>query len=285
MAGLIAFRKRGWVAPGRAELPPSHLPLSVLIGAFLALLGWLAGIASQSPAAQVLDFNLLLLNSLLAIAGAVTACYGYCWLARGRSDVALTHRSMLAALIAISAALDQAPPWAALVIGGVAGLLLAPAMYLIEHVLGLDDRAAVVSTHGLSALWGLIAASLFGPDGLTWSAGQMQAQLLGTGGILIMGLFIPFGLMAAIAQAYTLPVTLRVRARERAMQLERQRQALERLRLQGKLLNVWQRASQATLAMLSTSELRLARRARLTQRARIVRRALTTRRHHLGPAR
>jgi len=285
LAGLVAFRKRGWVAPSRAELPPSHLPLSVLIGAFLALLGWLVGIASQPPAAQVLDLNLLLLNALVAIAGAVTACYGYCWLTRGRSDVALIHRSMLAALIAISAALDQVPPWAALVIGGVAGLLLAPMMYLVDHVLGLDDRAAVVSTHGFSALWGLLAAGLFGPTGLTWSASQMQAQLLGTAGILGMGLLIPFGLMAAIAQAYTLPVTLRVRARERALQLEQQRRALERLRLQGKLLNIWQRTSQATLAMLSASELRLARRARLTQKARTARQAITTRRRRLGPAR
>jgi len=286
LAGLIAFRHRGLRTPptGLPQLPPGYLPSNILVGAFLALLGWLAMILSQPLVPTPISPTLMILKALLAVACSIVATLFYGWLARGTSDPGLTGRGILAALVAVGAGLPFLPPWAAALVGGVSGLLLAPAMYLVEQVLHLDDRGAVVSVHGLAALWGTLAVGLFadgtqspaaipgaltpGVAGYLLQSGvrdpaQIYAQLIGVGAIIVLAALLPWGALALTAQAYALPPQVRERTRRRALQLQQERETREREKRQGSRSGLGQRVYRAYLGVTAGSPRRLARRARL----------------------
>jgi hypothetical protein len=165
-------------------------------------------------------------------------------------------------------------------------------MYTIEHILGLDDRGAAVSVHGLAGIWGLIAVALFadGSQGAGWNAlnsqdtnallaqgvtgylaapgsaqavGQLYAQLIGVGAMLLIAALVPWLLLTLAARAYALPPTMRDRARARAAQSRQEREARELLKRQGGGLSVWRRARIAYVRIIASSARRLTARARL----------------------
>jgi Amt family ammonium transporter len=142
---------------------------------------------------------------------------------------------MAAGAIATLAAGPFVPPWAALLIGAVAGLLVPLATYVVDYVLRLDDPTAVIVTHGLGAAWGLLAVALFA-DGLAgrgWNGigldrylgvagqgvtgllaavqmqpdwpGQIQAQIIGLAAVVLIPFFaatVGFAAIAALDQVW-----------------------------------------------------------------------------------
>ncbi|MHB1294948.1 MAG: hypothetical protein ACYC4R_08100 [Anaerolineae bacterium] len=287
LAGLAVFRSRTPRSEERStvpHLPTVYLPLFVLMGAFLTLIGWV-GVTSWQPLRDSTSSAMsTFLNGLLAASAAALAAMLYGWAARGEPDAGLTGRGLVAGLIAVSAGAPVLPPWGALAVGAIAGLCLAPTMYLFDRVLHLGDTAAVLSTHGAAALWGLVATGLLAatagaePAGylLGGGAGQWQAQLLGAAAISILALLGPGVLLAVLAQAYQLPSTMRERARLRAEQIQLQREAREIMRRRGEALGLVQRV-QTTLLNLTSGEPRLrARRRRPGQAAAPARAATST---------
>ncbi|NLG28383.1 MAG: hypothetical protein GX557_10760 [Chloroflexi bacterium] len=239
LSGLVALRRTAAGRPRSADpaLPAAYLPLNVLAGAFLALLGWWMALLSQ-PLISALPTTTALPRLLAAAAaGALTASF-YGWLVRGRPDVALTARAMLAATLAVSAGVRVWSLGGAALLGGVCGLLLAPAIYVCEHTLRLDDRAAALSTHGLAALAGLLAAAAPG-GGLR----QLYAQLLGVGALLVISAVVPWALFTLVARAFELPEAVAQLARQRATARVTARRERVRLRRQGDLLTPGQRLS------------------------------------------
>ncbi len=273
LAGLMAFRHR----PGEAEdedapqLPPTHLPLMLLVGAFLALLGWMAAVLSFPLAEASGSPWILFLNVLWGVAGAVFGSLFYGWLVRGEADPGLTARGMLAGQIAVSAGVLLFSPWQAVLVGFVSGLLLAPVMYLVEHIWGLEDPSAAVSVHGFCALVGILAAGLVASFG-AGEAQQLYAQLVGVGSLLCLSFLLPGALLVLMVRLQTLPEELEERARERALALERERAAQERLRQQGLSLTLWQRVRMGYLHVVAAPSRRLAKRSRLAARERGARR-------------
>jgi Amt family ammonium transporter len=267
LAGLVAFRRQ---APeeddeGEPQLPVSHLPLHLLVGSLLAFGGWITALLSFPLAAIPASPWILFLNALWGVAGAIFASLFYGWFVRGEADPGLTARGILAGQIAVSAGLTLFSSWEAALVGFVSGLLLAPMMYLVEHVWGLEDPGATVSLHGFCALGGIVAAGLAGSS----AAGRMQqlyAQLVGVGALLTLSFLLPGALLLLIVRLQTLPEELQERARERALALEQERSARERLRQQGLSLNLWQRMRMGYLHVVAAPARRLARRSRLSTR-------------------
>ena len=237
LAGITALKSAGRGRPRIAEpeLPRAYLPLNVLAGAFLALLGWCAVLFNR-PLGAALDPLAGLPRLFAAVAGSVLAASFYGWLVHGRPDAGLTGRAMLAAVILVSAGLRSIPVWGAALSGAVCGLLLAPAMYLVEHVLHLDDRAATLSVHGLSALAGvLMVAALEG------GVSQLYAQLLGVAALALLSALMPWALLVIIARAYTLPAALSALARAQSDEWANARLVRAQRRLQGQLPSLLQR--------------------------------------------
>lgn len=165
--------------PGEPEeMPPAHFPLLANLGALLFGLGWLGW--SLSVPFHALGANLSLeriaVNGLLAGAGAILASQTYCWFTVGHADALMSARGMAAGFVAISAGAPFVPPWAALLIGALAGLLLPLGVYLVERGLRLPDATATVSLGITAGLLGLLVVAVFA-DGL-WGQGWNGVGIL-----------------------------------------------------------------------------------------------------------
>jgi Amt family ammonium transporter len=153
------------------EMPPAHFPLLANLGALLFGLGLMGWSLSQPFHVAGAELNLprIAVNSLLAGAGAIFTSQVYSWLAVGHADALMSARGMAAGFVAIAASAPFVPPWAALAIGAVAGLLLPLGVYLVERVLWLPDGTATVALGVTAGILGLLAVALFA-DGL-WGQG------------------------------------------------------------------------------------------------------------------
>ena len=80
---------------------------------------------------------------------------------RGIVDLGKVCNGMLAGLVGITAGCAVVAPWAAIVIGGIAGVLLIWAESFVENRLKIDDPVGASSVHGVCGLWGLLAVGIF----------------------------------------------------------------------------------------------------------------------------
>ncbi len=210
LCGILLLEHR--VAPAKRrqaiELPPVHFPLVMLIGSLLAPIGWVSMVLANPLVPGDMPVGLVALNLVLAALGGAAPGLFYSWLATGRADALLAARGMIAGLAAASASCAFVPPWAALLVGLLAGLLLPLVLYAVEHRLHWHDPNAILSTHGLPGLlgvlwlafaadgrWGVgwngigewgVSGWLAGPGSAADAPGQLLAQLAGVGSILLL---------------------------------------------------------------------------------------------------
>jgi Amt family ammonium transporter len=106
-----------------------------------------------------------------------------------KPDVSMMCNGMLAGLVAITAPCAFVAPWAAVVIGIVAGVLVVVSVYFIERI-GIDDPVGAISVHGTNGLWGIWSLGLFadGTYGAGWNA-IGYGEYLGQAGLGVTGLF------------------------------------------------------------------------------------------------
>ncbi len=166
-------------------MPPAHFPLLACLGALLTIIGWLGwslGTPFHAVGAAV-NPGRVAAGGLLGTAGATLTCLIYCWLVLGHSDPLMVARGAVAGLVAVSAGAPFLPPWASLVVGGLAGLLLPFGIYLVDHLLRLADSSGAVATTALSGMWGLLAVALFadGRSGQGWNGVGLETYRTVTG--------------------------------------------------------------------------------------------------------
>jgi ammonium transporter, Amt family len=104
---------------------------------------------------------------------------------------------MLAGLVAITAPCAFVDPWAAAVIGLVAGWLVVVSVFFWE-ARGIDDPVGAISVHGVNGLWGVISVGIFatGQYGAGWNGvvRDGMVKLYGSDGVrgLLYGDFSQF---------------------------------------------------------------------------------------------
>ena len=76
------------------------------------------------------------------------------WLKTGKPDVGMTGNGLLAGLVGITAGTAAVTPQAALIIGGLAGVLVVFAVDFFDRVLKVDDPVGAVSVHGVCGAFG-----------------------------------------------------------------------------------------------------------------------------------
>jgi Amt family ammonium transporter len=176
------------------EFPSAHLPLFMILGSFLFLIGSSVIVFGDPFQIQDLPATLIQLNLVnAAMAGLVVATL-YGWFVSGEPLAMLAARGAVAGVVAVSASLPFIPAWTALVIGGIAGLLLPLTTYAVERWIRADDRALLVPTFGVAGLWGLIALAIFadGTYGVGWNKTGVE-QYLGVAGQGVTGIFAQTG--------------------------------------------------------------------------------------------
>src|SRR4029453_2805784 len=108
--------------------------------------------------------------AIAAAFGATTAMF---WIMRrtGKPDPAMMANGMLAGLVAITAPCAFIEPWAAALVGIVAGVIVIEAVFVIERRFKIDDPVGAISVHGVCGLLGVLWLGLFanGEYGTGWN--------------------------------------------------------------------------------------------------------------------
>ena len=191
---------------GSANAIPGHnIPMGIL-GTIILFFGWFGFNPGSTLGIQGGLINLVALaavNTLLAgAAGGMTAML-YMWLLGNakKPDPSMSVNGVLAGLVAVTAPCAFIAPWAAVVIGLIAGVLVCIATIVLEKA-QIDDPVGAVPVHMVNGLWGVISVGLFAsgnPDTAAWNGidkavtglfygggfGQLGAQLIEAGTIFI----------------------------------------------------------------------------------------------------
>ena len=68
---------------------------------------------------------------------------------------------LLAGLVAITAPCAFVNSPVAVIIGGIAGVLVVASVFFVERTLKLDDPVGAISVHGVCGTWGVLSVGLF----------------------------------------------------------------------------------------------------------------------------
>jgi Amt family ammonium transporter len=162
-------------------------------GALILAFGWFGFNPGSTLAGTDLRISVIAVNTMLASAGGALSAMIYMWLKFGKPDPTMCVNGLLAGLVAITApcAFVNAP--CAVLIGIIAGVLVALSVLFIDGVLKVDDPVGAISVHGTCGAWGVLAVGLFadGTYGDKWNsvegtvkglfygdAGQFAAQVI-----------------------------------------------------------------------------------------------------------
>ncbi|OGC25419.1 ammonium transporter [candidate division WOR-1 bacterium RIFOXYB2_FULL_42_35] len=173
---------------GSANAIAGHsIPLASL-GVFILWFGWFGFNPGSTLSVGNGDLiaRVAINTNLAAAIGGLFAMMTV-WKMFGKPDLSMAMNGALAGLVAITAPCAFVDPWAALIIGAVAGIVVVLGVVLLDK-LHIDDPVGAVPVHGLNGIWGTLAIGLFGQkalglgfDGFFLGGGlnQLWIQLLG----------------------------------------------------------------------------------------------------------
>jgi Amt family ammonium transporter len=178
LAGAIVLGPRTgkYGADGKSRAIPGHsIPLAAL-GVFILWFGWFGFNPGSTTFGDGAIGYIAMTTNLAAAAGAVTAMLA-AWARFRKPDVSMALNGVLAGLVAITAGCANVSIPAAILIGGIAGVLVVLAVEFIDKVLKIDDPVGAVSVHGVCGAFGTIMAGLFNSPG---TPGYVEGASLGT---------------------------------------------------------------------------------------------------------
>jgi Amt family ammonium transporter len=183
------FRRDGTIG----AMPGHNLPMAV-VGTLILAFGWFGFNAGSTLSATDSRIATIAVNTLLSSsAGAFTALL-YVWHVHRKPDVGMICNGLLGGLVAVTAPCAFVSPAAAVLIGAVAGFLVAWTVTALERKARLDDPVGAIAVHGFCGAWGALAVGIFadGTYGEGWNGvagpvrgilfgdpGQLAAQLVG----------------------------------------------------------------------------------------------------------
>src|SRR5882672_2457192 len=157
---LLGPRRGKYGSDGSVRAIPGHNIPMALVGTFILAFGWFGFNAGSTLAGSDLRIAVIATNTMLAgAAGGLTAML-YVWRKYGKPDPSMLANGTLAGLVAITAPCAFVTAPSAVLIGGVAGVLVCAAVVYIERSLKIDDPVGAISVHGVCGLWGVLAVGL-----------------------------------------------------------------------------------------------------------------------------
>ena len=190
IAWILGPRRGKFSAEGMPAALPGHNVVLVLLGCAFAWIGWIALNSAGAMlflAAEPGRVVLIAVNTTLCAASSGFAAGVVTRVRFGRPDASLSANGWIAGLVASSAAAPFLKPAAAMIVGGVAGIVVVWVADFLEFQLAIDDPGGAVSVHMVGGLWGLLSVALLADTG--GPGGQWLAQLVGIATLL--GLVLP----------------------------------------------------------------------------------------------
>jgi Amt family ammonium transporter len=169
---MILGPRAGKYVDGKIKPIPGHsMPLAA-IGVFLLFLGWFGfnggSVLSANPGPLGLVFTT---TALAGCAGCLAAMF-FSWIFLKKPDVSMALNGILAGLVGITAGADSMGPWAAVIVGAIAGVIVVFSIIFFDSI-KIDDPVGAISVHGVCGIWGTVAVGIFG-------GANLGTQIIGT---------------------------------------------------------------------------------------------------------
>ncbi len=185
---IILGRRHGW---RKEPMRPHSLPL-VLLGSGLLWFGWFGFNAGSALGANA-TAALALINTQVATGAALIGWLLFEKFRDGHATSLGAASGAVAGLVAITPACAFVAPWAAVVIGLIAGALCSSAVGL-KYKFNFDDSLDVVGVHLVGGIWGCLSIGLFatksvnelGSDGLFYGGGTHLLGVQAFGALFVM---------------------------------------------------------------------------------------------------
>ena len=176
------------------QIPPAHNLGYATIGTMILWFGWYGFNAGSALTLNNTGLvGLVVVNTTLAASTGAIAAMLYIYFRFGQWHLFCGLNGSLAGLVAVTAGCAYIMPWAAALIGLVAGVLVLVVVDIIEWF-EIDDPVGAFAVHGSCGMMGAIAVGLFGHPALTMNK---KAGLFLGGGFDLLG--VQLGGVAAIA--------------------------------------------------------------------------------------
>jgi Amt family ammonium transporter len=221
LAGAVALGPRlgrKFASEGGGPTSPHDLNIAA-IGAVILWFGWYG--FNPGSTISAMDWEgigrVAWNTTVAACAGGLVAVF-FVYPRSKKWDVGMAINGFLGGLVAITAPCYWVGPWQAILIGGIAGVLVPLGVDLLEKV-KVDDPIGAVPVHGICGIWGTISIGLLatGQYGLPTStgadnsapieglfygggSGQLIAQCIGSLSCLVAVGAVAFALMFALRQ-------------------------------------------------------------------------------------
>lgn len=200
---LLGPRLGKYTSRGIKPIPGHNMPLAA-IGVFLLWFGWFGFNGGSVLSADPVAVAKVFVTTSLAAAGGAMAAFFTSYALFKSHDLSMVLNGILGGLVGITAGADLMTPFEAILIGGVAGVLIPFAVVFFDKR-KLDDPVGATSVHLVCGVWGTLAVGIFGANA-GWS--QFVSQLIGT---LAVGAFI---FSFAFSILYLLKKTVGIRVTE-----------------------------------------------------------------------
>ncbi len=197
LALAIVLGKR--VGFKKNPMRPHNVPW-VLLGSGLLWFGWFGFNAGSAVGSNGLA-GLAFMNTQVATAAALGGWLIVEYFRDGHATSVGAASGAVAGLVAITPACGFITPWAAIILGLLAGAVCAFAVGL-KYKLGYDDSLDVVGVHLVGGIFGTLfigffsssAINSFANDGLFYGGGlgQLGRQAVGAGSVLVYSFVVAF---------------------------------------------------------------------------------------------
>jgi Amt family ammonium transporter len=219
LAGAIVLGPRlgrKFTRDGGGPTPPHDLTIAA-IGAVILWFGWYGfNPGSTLSAMDWVGIGRVAANTTLAACAGGLVAVLYVYPRSKKWDLGMSLNGFLGGLVAITAPCYWVSPAGALLIGGLAGIIVPLGVDLLEHI-RIDDPIGAVPVHGMCGIWGTLCVGLFAtgqfgiptPDGadtttvvkgLFYGGGfdQLKAQAIGSLTCVIVVTAVALSVMYAI---------------------------------------------------------------------------------------
>jgi Amt family ammonium transporter len=145
------------------------------VGGFILWFGWYG--FNPGSTLSAMDFEgigRIATNTTLAACAAGLSAMFYAYPKTKTWDVSFTVNGFLAGLVAITCPCYWVSPTGAVMLGGIAGVIVVVAVDVLE-ALRIDDPIGAVPVHGVCGIWGTLSLGLFA-SGQFGSTGPMAAD-------------------------------------------------------------------------------------------------------------
>jgi len=175
---------------GKVNAIPGHSLTLGALGAFILWFCWFGFNGGSTTAmldsdgdiinhASALLASKVFVTTNLAAAAAATAAMIVTWLKYKKPDVSMTLNGALAGLVAITAGCDVVNPWAAVIIGLIAGVVIVLSIEFIDKILKVDDPVGAIGVHGVCGALGTVLTGVFISNADLAQIGKSRLEFIG----------------------------------------------------------------------------------------------------------